>query len=87
MQAIQRLLPISQPALQPAAGDANPCRPPADTPVIFVVDDDSHVREGIRSLLEADGRTVEDFATCEASSKPTIEVAKDVSWWMPICRG
>ena len=34
--------------------------------MIFVVDDDRHVREGIRSLLEADGRTVEDFATCEA---------------------
>jgi two-component system CheB/CheR fusion protein len=35
-------------------------------PVIYVVDDDSHVRESIRDLLEADGRLVEDFATCRA---------------------
>jgi two-component system CheB/CheR fusion protein len=34
--------------------------------VIFVIDDDNHIREGIRKVLEADGRTVEDFATCEA---------------------
>ena len=47
--------------------------PPAETgrcspgpPVIFVVDDDSHIRDGIRSVLEEDGRTVEDYATCEA---------------------
>jgi two-component system, chemotaxis family, CheB/CheR fusion protein len=39
---------------------------PGKTSVIFVVDDDNHVREGIRDLLEADGRIVEDFATCEA---------------------
>ena len=35
-------------------------------PVIFVVDDDSHMREAIRSVLEEDGRIVEDYATCEA---------------------
>ena len=42
-----------------AAGSPGP-------PVIFVVDDDSHIREAIRSVLEDDGRTVEDYATCEA---------------------
>ena len=66
MQVIQRLLSISQ-----AATHARPPQP-AETvlspasPVIFVVDDDSHVREGIRSVLEEDGRTVEDYASCEA---------------------
>ncbi len=35
-------------------------------PVIYVVDDDSHIRATIRSVLEDDGRTVEDFADCEA---------------------
>jgi two-component system CheB/CheR fusion protein len=35
-------------------------------PVIFVVDDDSHVREGIRNVLEEDGRAVEDYGDCEA---------------------
>ncbi len=59
---IQSLLPAKhlrapRPAL--AAGDRR-------QPVIFVVDDDSHIREGIRDLLEEDGRTVEDYATGEA---------------------
>jgi two-component system CheB/CheR fusion protein len=33
-------------------------------PVIFVVDDDGHVREGIRNVLEENGQTVEDYADC-----------------------
>jgi two-component system CheB/CheR fusion protein len=37
-------------------------RPPA----IFVVDDDSTVRGSMRELLEADGRTVETYDSCEA---------------------
>jgi two-component system, chemotaxis family, CheB/CheR fusion protein len=39
---------------------------PTETRIIFVVDDDRHVREGIRRLPEADGHTVEDFETSEA---------------------
>jgi two-component system CheB/CheR fusion protein len=41
---------------------------PADNtgPVIFVVDDDGLVRDGIRKMLEMNGHTVEDFASCEA---------------------
>jgi two-component system CheB/CheR fusion protein len=66
MQAIQRLLSISQPASYPPATRRSEAVQAAASPMIFVVDDDSHVREGIRALLEADGRTVEDFATCEA---------------------
>ena len=31
-----------------------------------MVDDDSTVREALRDLLEADGRTVEIFESCEA---------------------
>jgi two-component system CheB/CheR fusion protein len=66
MQAIQRQLPIPEfVALLPVARRSEAVQA-AETPVIFVVDDDRHVREGIRSLLEADGQTVEDFATCEA---------------------
>jgi two-component system CheB/CheR fusion protein len=34
-------------------------------PVIFVVDDDSHIREGLRRQLEDDGHTVRDYASCE----------------------
>ncbi len=33
--------------------------------IIFIVDDNLHVREGLRSVLEHDGRTVEDFGSCE----------------------
>jgi two-component system CheB/CheR fusion protein len=36
---------------------------------IFVVDDDSTVREALRDLLEADGRTVEIYDSCEAFLK------------------
>jgi two-component system CheB/CheR fusion protein len=33
---------------------------------IFVVDDDDQLRAALRSLLEGDGRAVEDYPTCEA---------------------
>ena len=38
-------------------------------PVIYVVDDDSHIRAALRSVLEDDGRTVEDFGDGEAFLK------------------
>jgi len=65
-EAIQRLLPASRSAMHsppvylPTEGSDNLGQ------VIFVVDDDSHIRDGLRKMLEADGRAVEDFATCEA---------------------
>ena len=37
-----------------------------DQAVIYVVDDEAHIRESIRSVLEDEGRTVEDFADAEA---------------------
>jgi two-component system CheB/CheR fusion protein len=65
-QVLQRVLQESYAATHvrsshPAEAAGGP-RPP----VIFVVDDDSHVREGIRDVLEENGRTVEDYAGCEA---------------------
>jgi two-component system CheB/CheR fusion protein len=64
-QAVQRLLPTPQtaahaspPHLVEATGEPGP-------PTIFVVDDDSHIREGLRSVFEDDGRVVEDYAACE----------------------
>ena len=66
MQAIQCLLPISQAASHPHVPPRSEAAKAGNTAIIFVVDDDSHVREGIRSLLEPDGWTVDDFATCEA---------------------
>jgi two-component system CheB/CheR fusion protein len=43
----------------PAQADDSP-------PAIFVVDDDRTVREALRDLLDADGRTVEIYESCEA---------------------
>ncbi len=61
-QAIQRLLtgPRSR-ASHPAEAIGRP-----GPPIIFVVDDDSQIRETIRAVLEEEGRTVEDYASCEA---------------------
>jgi len=53
---IRQLLANSQPALPPDN------RPPA----IFVIDDERTVREAMRDLLEADGRRVEIYDSCEA---------------------
>ncbi|HLZ67770.1 MAG TPA: response regulator, partial [Aliidongia sp.] len=64
-QVIQRLLSTLQPAIHHPAAHGLAADPSTHAPVIFVVDDDSHVREGIRAVLEEDGRTVEDFASCE----------------------
>ncbi len=62
-RAIQRLLPSSRVAAQPRsvlhAIDGQ-------KPVVFVVDDDRHVRAAICALLEDDGRAVEEYPTCEA---------------------
>jgi two-component system CheB/CheR fusion protein len=65
-QVIQRLLPLSQPAAHPHAPDLAEAARSPEPPVIFVIDDDSHVRDAIRAVLEEDGQTVEDYPTCEA---------------------
>jgi two-component system CheB/CheR fusion protein len=41
-------------------------RPAEPEPVIFVIDDDKDVREGLRRVLEEDGWAVKDYATSEA---------------------
>jgi two-component system CheB/CheR fusion protein len=63
-QAVQR-------ALAPRPQHARPSPPietaaPPGPPVIYVVDDHDSIRAALRSVLEDDGRTVEDFASCEA---------------------
>ena len=65
-QAIRRLLAISQPAAHARAPRPTEAAGASRQPVIFVVDDDRHIREGIRGMFEQEGRTVEDFASCEA---------------------
>ena len=65
IELIQELMPISQPRTPAAGWDADAIVS-RRKPTIFVVDDSLLVREGLRSVLEQDGRTVKDFATSEA---------------------
>ncbi len=62
---IQTLLPLSQVTLRSRALDPVETADAPGRPVIFVVDDDEDVRAALRSVLEDDGRIVEDYATCE----------------------
>lgn len=66
-EVIQRLLAGAR-SIAPVAATADAPEPARHdrTPTIFVVDDDDQLRAAIRSVLEDDGRPVEDFASCEA---------------------
>jgi two-component system, chemotaxis family, CheB/CheR fusion protein len=59
MRVIRSLVPVSRALPRQTEGKPG-------SPVIFIVDDDRNIRDGIRDLLEQDGRTVEDYASCEA---------------------
>jgi len=89
-QAVQRLLPISRPAAHARAPHAAETAGINGSPVIFVVDDDSHVRKGIRSVLEEEGRAVEDYASCEAfldAYRPGREACLLVDAYLPEMNG
>jgi two-component system CheB/CheR fusion protein len=66
-QAIQHLLPPARPkrGATPRRGQADQAVTAA-APVIFIVDDDRSIREGLRAVLEQEGRAVEDFEDCDA---------------------
>ncbi len=57
---IERLLGGSAAPARVLAAAGNP-----ETPVIFIIDDDAHVRAAIRSAVEESGRVVADYATAE----------------------
>jgi two-component system CheB/CheR fusion protein len=63
---IQHLLvpPAAAPSAEVARTVETAAR--AGQPTIFVVDDDMLLRGALRSVLEEDGRVVEDYADCEA---------------------
>ena len=66
LQAIQRLLRISQVTAPASTPDTAKAAGGAASPTIFVVDDDTAVRTVIREVLEDVGRKVEDYSSCEA---------------------
>ena len=57
-EVIQRVPTVSR-AIPPPTVTTGP-------PAVYVVDDDDSVRAAIREVLEENGRTVEDYASCEA---------------------
>ena len=59
-QVIQRLLPQSLP------GRAVARIVDGDAPVVFLIDDDAHIRAALREVLEDEGHSVKDFASGEA---------------------
>jgi two-component system, chemotaxis family, CheB/CheR fusion protein len=62
----------------------------AGPPVIFVVDDDRNVRESLRSVLEEDGRIVEDYASCDAflsAYRPGREACLLIDAYLPGMNG
>ncbi len=61
--AVQNLLGLAPRAAGPHAEPAPASKPGA---TVFVVDDDGFFRESLRTMLEEDGRQVEDFESCEA---------------------
>jgi two-component system CheB/CheR fusion protein len=65
-ETIQELLRSSQSATPPAAQVNAEARGNPGASTIFVVDDDDQLRDAVRSVLEDDGQTVEDYPSCEA---------------------
>ena len=65
-QVIQRLLPAGRSGLSPRAPLAKDKTTHPTPPIVYVVDDDSHICEAIRNVLEEDGLIVETYSSCEA---------------------
>ena len=89
-QAIGSLLPSPRSAAHPSAPHHAEAGSGPEAPVIFVVDDDGHVRETIRSVLEENGWVVEDYASCEAfleAYRPHREGCLLIDAFLPSMKG
>tara|TARA_R110000868_G_scaffold102678_1_gene282822 strand:- start:251 stop:4654 length:4404 start_codon:yes stop_codon:yes gene_type:complete len=65
-ETILRLLPVARVATAAQGPHPAPAGTDIALPTVYVVDDDAHIRGAVRSVLEGEGHTVVDFATCEA---------------------
>lgn len=84
-QTIQRLLPAPQAAMAAVAAPDD-----SNKAVVFVVDDDRQVLDGIRSVLEENGRIVEAYLSCEAfldAYKPRRESCLLIDAYLPGMNG
>ena len=89
-QVIQHLLPIAAPVAQAQAPHGVEAGGSQEPPVVFVVDDDSHVREILRDVLQEEGLAVEDYATCEAflaAYRPRREACLVIDAYLPGMNG
>jgi two-component system CheB/CheR fusion protein len=80
-QVVQRLLPVAAAPPPHVAVAAE-----ADAATIFIVDDDPRLRQALRSVLEDDGRIVEDYADCEsflAAYRPGREACLLIDAYLP----
>jgi two-component system, chemotaxis family, CheB/CheR fusion protein len=89
---VQLNKPVKREALLKAINQLLEPEPALDKPrsagesTIYIVDDDSEVRRSLRELLEADGRTVEDFGDCEAflaAYRPGSEACLLIDAYLP----
>jgi two-component system CheB/CheR fusion protein len=79
MRAIKALLPVSRPVPRQAIAGRG-------SPVVFIVDDDRNLRDAVRDLLEEEGRSVEDYASCEeflAGWRPGRECCLIIDAYLP----
>ena len=85
-QVIQRLLPPSQPAVYARGPHPAEAAGIPEPPVVYVVDDDSHIRDGICRVLEGNGQAVEAYPTCEAfleAYRPEREACLLIDAYLP----
>ena len=85
-EVIERLLPV--PHVEPHAHAPRLDEPEGshEPPVIYLVDDDDDLRDGLRAVLEEDGLIVEDYATCEtflAAYRPGREACLLIDAYLP----
>jgi len=64
LQVIGDLLAVGRPGVQAPRQTIAAATSPG--PMVYIIDDDSNIRDELRAVLESDGRTVEDFASSEA---------------------
>jgi len=85
MHAIQSLLPEAHTA-QTVVDERVELPKVSVKPVVFIVDDDSNIREGIRAVFEGEGIAVEDFALAEdflAAYRPGREGCLLIDAYLP----
>jgi two-component system CheB/CheR fusion protein len=84
-EAIRKLLPPTIP-LVAGRGPIKSPETEKDARKVFIVDDDRHIRDVVRAVLEDDGRTVQDFVSAEAflaAYKPGSEGCLLIDAYLP----